>query len=233
MVEVIGHLRYPKVKRVWKGVCGVKRVAGAVLAGLGVVMLAFCVCFAVFELLPAYVKMRQTGDGAGFGLGVMMLLWWFLPTSAVLLVGGVLLRRPAGSIPAVPARSLAVVTWAGAAALLLWVVSRVIGGLSGARQWYGCGGAELLRLAVQDLVLGLPVLVLALLLGWSSMRLWRGVWALRWLAHLGTAKQQYRGRQGLCAKERRPGSTVLPDERVAKARDLLCRLFSGERRGSL
>lgn len=173
MLEVIGHFRYPKVKRVWKGVYGVKRVAGAVLAGLGAVMLAFCAWFAVFELIPAYVKMRQSGDGAAFGLGVMMLLWWFLPASAALLVGGVLLRRPAGSVPAVPARSLAVVAWAGAAALLLWVVSWVIGGLSGARQWYGCGGAELLRLAVQDLVLGLPVLVLALVLSWGGVQIWR------------------------------------------------------------
>ena len=56
---------------------------------------------------------------------------------------------------------------------------------------------------------------------------------MRWLARLGTAKQQYRGRQGLCVKERRPGGTVLPDGKVAEARDLLCRLFSGERRGSL
>jgi hypothetical protein len=142
----------------------VKRVAGTVLVGLGVVVLAFCAWFAVSELVPAYVKMRQTGDGAAFGLGVMMLLWWFLPASAALLVGGVLLRRPAGIVPTRPARFLAVLAWAGAAALLFWQVPQVAGGLYGACRWYGCGRAEFLWLLAQDLVLGLPVLVLALLL---------------------------------------------------------------------
>jgi hypothetical protein len=71
---------------VQKGVSSVKRVAGTVLVGLGSFVSAFCAWFAVCELVPAYVKMRQTGDGAAFGLGVMMLLWWFLPASAAVLL---------------------------------------------------------------------------------------------------------------------------------------------------
>lgn len=145
------------------------------LVGLGVVVLAFCAWFAVSELVPAYVKMRQAGDGAAFGLGVMMLLWWFLPASAALLVGSVLLRRPAGFISARPARFLAVLAWVGSAALLFWLVPQVAGGLYGACRWCGCGRTEFLRLLAQDLVLGLPVLVLALLLGWGGVQVWRGI----------------------------------------------------------
>ncbi|MGQ9512888.1 hypothetical protein [Thermodesulfitimonas sp.] len=45
-----------------------KRVAGAVLARLGSVILAFCAWFAVSELVPASVKMRQTGPRSGWEL---------------------------------------------------------------------------------------------------------------------------------------------------------------------
>lgn len=75
----------------------------------------------------------------------MMPPWWLLPESSALLAGGMLLLRPAGSVPAALARRLAVV----------WL------------RWDRSAG-----LAVQDLVLDLPAFVL--LLGWAGVRLWRG-----------------------------------------------------------
>ena len=71
------------------------------LIALGAILMAFCAWFVVFRLVPAYGKMVRTGDGAGFGLGLLMVLWWFVPGLIALVSGGVLLCRAPGSIPAV------------------------------------------------------------------------------------------------------------------------------------
>ncbi|MBC7294569.1 MAG: hypothetical protein H5T84_10835 [Thermoleophilia bacterium] len=51
-----------------------RRMGAGILVVLGTVLMAFCVWFAVSRLIPAYEKMIRTDDGAGFGLGLLMVL---------------------------------------------------------------------------------------------------------------------------------------------------------------
>lgn len=147
-----------------------RRMGSGVLVALGAVLMAFCVWFVVFRLVPAYGKMIQTSDGAGFGLGLLMVLWWFVPALSALAAGGVLLCRAPGSVPAVPGRLLAVVAWAGAVLALVWALPQVSGLLWGTCGWY------VLRMIAAEIMahLLLLLLVLGLLLGWAGVLLWRG-----------------------------------------------------------
>ncbi|WP_334110394.1 hypothetical protein [Thermodesulfitimonas autotrophica] len=52
-----------------------RRAAVGVLAGLGGVLTSFCIWFFCCRLVPAYEKMARTGDGAAFGLGLLMVVW--------------------------------------------------------------------------------------------------------------------------------------------------------------
>lgn len=131
-------------------------------------MMAFCVWFAVFRLVPAYEKMVRTGDGAAFGLGLLMVLWWFVPALIALVAGGVLLRRAPGSVPVALSRLLAVVAWAGAVLAPVWALAQVSGLLWGTCGWY------VLRMIAAELTAHLLLLVLGLLLGWAGVWLWRG-----------------------------------------------------------
>jgi hypothetical protein len=141
-------------------------MASGVLVALGAVLMAFCVWFAVFRLVPAYGKMVQTGDGAGFGLGLLMVLWWFVPALVALVAGGVLLCRAPGSVPAALSRLLAVAAWAGGVLALAWALPQVSVLLWGRCGWY------VLRMVAAEITAHLLLLVLGLLLGWAGMRLW-------------------------------------------------------------
>jgi len=145
-----------------------RRMASGVLVALGAVLMAFCFWFAVFRLVPAYGKMVQTGDGAGLGLGLLMLLWWFVPALVALVAGGVLLCRAPGSVPVALGWFLAVAAWVGGVLALAWALPQVSVLLWGRCGWY------VLRMVVAEITAHLLLLVLGLLLGWAGMRLWRG-----------------------------------------------------------
>jgi len=98
-------------------------VASGILVALGGVLIIFCLWFAVFRLIPAWGKVVQTGDGAGPGLGLLMMLWWFIPALTGLVVGGVLHYYAPASVPVATGRLLAVAAWAGAA--LAWALPQV------------------------------------------------------------------------------------------------------------
>lgn len=146
-----------------------RRMVSRGLVALGAVLMAFCVWFVVFCLVPAYEKMVRTGDGAALGLGLLMVLWWFVPALIALVVGGILFCRAPGSVPAVPGRLLAVVAWAGAVLALAWALPQAFGFLL----WGTCGW-YVLRMVAAELAAHLLLLVLGLLLGSAGMRLWIG-----------------------------------------------------------
>lgn len=146
-----------------------RRTGCGILVALGAVLMAFCNWFAWFRLVPAYEKMVQTGDGAAFGLGLLMVLWWFLPVLAALVVGSVLLWHAPGSVPAVLGRPLAVVAWVGAELAVMWALPQVSGFLWGTCGWY------VLRMIAAELTAHLLLLALGLLLAWAGVRLWRNV----------------------------------------------------------
>lgn len=144
-----------------------RRVAAGVLVGLGGLLVVFCVWFAWFRLVPAYGKMVRTGDGAAFGLGLLMVLWWFVPALIALVAGGVLFCRAPGSVSVALSRLLAVAAWAGAVLALVWALPQVSGLLWGTCGWY------VLRMIAAEITAHLLLLVLGLLLGWAGVRLWR------------------------------------------------------------
>jgi hypothetical protein len=55
-----------------------------------------CVLFCVLNIV-AYVRHMRSGDQAGFALGMLFLITWFIPLSAALLLGGAVFLRLEGS----------------------------------------------------------------------------------------------------------------------------------------
>lgn len=146
-----------------------RRTGGGILVALGAVLIAFCVWFAWFRLVPAYEKMVRTGGGAAFGLGLLMVLWWLLPALAALAVGSSLLWRAPGSVPAVLKRPLVVGAWVGAVLAVMWALPQVSAFLWGTSGWY------VLRMITAEPTAHLLLLALGLLLAWAGVRLWRNV----------------------------------------------------------
>lgn len=145
------------------------RMVSGVLVTLGAVLMAFCVWFIVFRLVPAWGKMVQTGDGAGFGLGLLMVLWWFVPALVALVAGGMLFGRTPGSVPTALGRFLAVAAWVSAVLALVWALPQVSVLLWGRSGWY------VLRMVAAEVTAHLLLLTLGLFLGWAGVRLWRCV----------------------------------------------------------
>lgn len=142
-----------------------RRMVSGILVALGGILMVFCIWFAVFRLVPAWGKMVQTGDGAGLGLGLLMMLWWFIPALTGLVVGGVLLYYAPASVPVATGRLLAVAAWAGAA--LAWALPQFSVFLWGRCGWY------VLRMIAAEVTAHLALLALGLLLGWAGLQLWR------------------------------------------------------------
>lgn len=152
-----------------------RRMAARLLLAAGVLALGGSLWFAT-QLVPAYQKMQRTGDGAAFGLGMMILLFWALPVTGSLLLSGLFLAPPARlrGLPRPVHRAAAVVAWAGAGLLAVRAApSLLIAPLMHSQRYYGYQGYELLRLFLQNLALSLPLLVLTALLTWAGVALWR------------------------------------------------------------
>ena len=144
-----------------------KVAATTVLLG-SLVGLVGCILFAVLVVLPAYDEFQATGDSAGLGLGRFFLLYWFLPLG----ISGL---------------SLASLVWprrAGSRHHVLSVGCLIAAGLSVAQAVVGYGyirpssqwpysGAILGLLLTRDIILFLPLLLLALLLVGNAVSLLR------------------------------------------------------------
>ena len=76
----------------------------------GILALFGCIALALLNVI-AYVRYLDSGDQAGFSLGTFILVGWFLPIAATLLLIGGILVAPAGARQANrPLRIIAVTT---------------------------------------------------------------------------------------------------------------------------
>lgn len=69
-----------------------RHIVARLLLAAGTLSLGGSLWF-VGQLIRAYQKMQRTGDGAAFGVGTMILLFWALPMTMSLLLSGLLLAQ--------------------------------------------------------------------------------------------------------------------------------------------
>jgi hypothetical protein len=168
-----------------------RTVVGWGMVGLGLVVMGISLAMGL-TALRAYSVDRVTGDWTGVALTRHMIVVWLLPLAGVLVLAGLLIGPPARlqrwwrALPARPPhaqpvlahqvrapisrRDLAGFALLSATALGLATVGFVVGEVVDAARYYGYGAVQLAVLALQNLVLMAPVLILGGLLAWVGLR---------------------------------------------------------------